>query len=87
MKSTYCKKKKLCLYLPACLFYTSVKGQEISKAIFRETPLPKKQPKFFEGFSALTSKMGQIEEKDKHTFLYLPIRGYIYITIKCFYFF
>ena len=26
------------------------KGRKISKAIFLETPLPKKRPKFFEGF-------------------------------------
>jgi hypothetical protein len=26
------------------------KGQKISKAIFLDTPLPKKGPKFFEGF-------------------------------------
>ena len=28
--------------------FDSFKGQEISKAIFLETPLPKKQPKFVE---------------------------------------
>ena len=34
-----------------CLFYcTYTKDQEISEAFFLETPLPKKQPKFFEGF-------------------------------------
>ena len=31
-------------------FISHDKGQEISKAIFLETPLPKKRPKFFEGF-------------------------------------
>ena len=30
--------------------FDSFKGQEISKAIFLETPLPKKWPKYFEGF-------------------------------------
>ena len=30
-------------------FYT-FKGQDISKAFFLETPLPKKRPKFVEGF-------------------------------------
>ena len=38
--------------------FDSFKGQEISKAIFLETPLPKKRPKFF---SALASKMDKIK--------------------------
>ena len=30
--------------------FDSFKGQEISKVIFLETPLPQKRPKFVEGF-------------------------------------
>ena len=33
-----------------CLLLLCTKGQEISKAIFLETPLPKKELKNFEGF-------------------------------------
>ena len=57
------------------------KGQEISKANFVETPLPKKQTIFFEGFqgnpfSALASKMGQIK-KDTHNIMYILIGEYL----------
>jgi hypothetical protein len=38
------------------------KGQEISKAIFLETPLSNKLPKFLGRISALASKMGQIKK-------------------------
>ena len=34
----------------------SAKGQEISKAIFHETPLPKKGPKFVDGFLPMALK-------------------------------
>ena len=33
-----------------CLLLLCTKGQEISKAIFLETSLPKKELKFFEGY-------------------------------------
>ena len=44
--------KQRFLELVKCLKKLSnrTKGQEISKANFLETPLPKKQAKFFEGF-------------------------------------
>ena len=38
--------------------FDSFKGQEILKAIFFETPLPKKRPKFVKRNPALFSKMG-----------------------------
>ena len=41
------------------IFSNTLKGHEISKVIFLETPLPKKQTKVFVRISALAFKMGQ----------------------------
>ena len=41
-------KKKLKVMYNKASRYAACKGQEISKAIFLETPLPKKRLKFFE---------------------------------------